>query len=72
MTKKTHDILQLKYKILKARYRDSHIDKNLDRKAYTDLTHEINGPAAYQLTISHLSNRQKGNKKNADLAHDVN
>ena len=37
VTNKTHDILHLKSKILKARYRDAHIDKNLDRKAWADL-----------------------------------
>ena len=37
LTNKTNSILHLKSKILKQRYRDSHISKDLESKAWADL-----------------------------------
>ena len=36
MTEKTNDYLHLKSKVLKARYRDPHVPKDLDRRAWVD------------------------------------
>lgn len=37
LTNKTNSILHLKSKILKQRYRDTHISKDLESKAWADL-----------------------------------